>query len=194
VKAIVLCCAAALVAGTYVRQTPFAITADWGAPHAGLRMAISSPTTATETRRGPQFIVAIQNVGESDFIVNLGYMISNGTVMLPEAVRLVLADPQGTTRELEYFDRRYPGIAGRVDDFVVALRAGSSYTIRVSLDHYWSRATKEFGIKLARGHYRIEASLDGQGARHTNLDTPGIGLLNFWKGQLRSNSFAFEVQ
>lgn len=67
------------------------------------------------------------------------------------------------------------------------------YAIRVSLDQYWSSATKEFGIKLGRGRYRLEARFHGQGAQSLNLDTPGVGLLNFWKGTLRSNSLAFEI-
>lgn len=121
-------------------------------------------------------------------------MLANGKVMFPGAVRLRLTDSHGTTRELEYFDKRYPAIAGRVDDFIVALRAGSVYAIRISLERYWSRATKEFDLTLQRGRYQIEARFDGQGAQSINGDTAGIALLNFWKGTLRSNSIALEVQ
>ena len=192
-KPIALCCAAALVAGSQAPGQRQSLPTDWGSANTGLRMAISSATTATETSVGPQFDIVIENVGDSDVVVNLGFMLSNGKVMFPEAIRLVLTDPRGTTRELQYFDRRYPGIAGRVDDFIVPLRAGSLYRIGVSLDHYWSSPTKEFGLKLARGRYRIDARFEGQGAQHENLDTPGIGLLNYWKGTLRSNSLAFEV-
>lgn len=101
--------------------------------------------------------------------------------------------PAGHDARAPVLRQANPGIAGRVDDFIVPLRAGSLYRIGVSLDHYWSTATKEFGLKLARGRYRIEARFEGQGAQHENLDTPGIGLLNYWKGMLRSNSLAVEV-
>jgi len=72
---------------------------------------------------------AIDQPGVSDFdsehqqgglVLNLGSMLANGKVMFPEAVRLSLTDPAGYARELHFFDRRYPGIAGRVDDFIVA--------------------------------------------------------------------------
>ena len=195
-KAVMLCCAVAVVAGCYGIEVPQSlplVVADWGATNAGLRISISSVTTATDRPDEREFSVAVENVGDSDVVVNLGFMISNGKVMFPEAVRLLLTDSRETTRELQYFDRRYPAIAGRVDDFIVALRIGSVYAIRVTLDRYWSPATKEFALKLARGRYRIEARFDGQGARALNLDTPGIGLLNFWKGTLRSNSLAFEI-
>ena len=187
-KAVVLCCGVALVAGSYAaaaRQSLPLTGVDWGSATAGLRMAISSVPGGTEPAAAPQFHIVIENMGDSDVVINLGSMLSNGRVMFPEAVRMVLTDSQGA-RELQYFDRRYPAIAGRVDDFIVGLRAGSLYAIRVSLDQYWS-------IKLPRGQYRIEARFEGQGAQSLNLDTPGIALLNFWKGILRSNSLAFEI-
>jgi hypothetical protein len=195
-KATILCCAVALAAGLpdvgAQRSDPLAAV-DWGSASDGLRMAISSVTAATERPEERGFYVAIENVGDRDVVLNLGSMIANGKVMFPEAVRLLLTDSQGTARELQYFDRRYPVIAGRVDDFIVALRAGSLYAIRVSLDHYWSSATNDFGVKLGLGRYRIEARFDGRGARSLNLDTPGVALLNFWKGTLRSNSLAFDI-
>jgi hypothetical protein len=120
-------------------------------------------------------------------------MLANGKVMFPYAVRLVLTDPGGTTRDLQFFDKRYPGIAGRVDDFIVALRARSRYVLRLSLNQYWSPSTKEFDFNWARGQYRIESRFVGTGAMSINSDTPGIGLMNFWKGILRSNSIVFQV-
>jgi len=195
-KPIALCCAVTLVAGAPpvgAQESMPLGTADWGTANDGLRMTIQAAASASERPEDRHFYIALENTGDSDVVINLGYMTQAGRVMFPDAIRLFLTDPQGATRELQYFDRRYPGIAGRVDDFVVALRTGSVYAIRVSLDHYWSSATKEFGIKLDRGRYRVEARFDGQGARSLNLDTPGIGLLNFWKGTVRSNSLAFDI-
>jgi hypothetical protein len=106
---------------------------------------------------------------------------------------LTLTDPAGTTRELDFSDRRYPGVAGRVDDFTVALRAGSSYLLRVTLNQYWSQATKEFELKLAEGRHQIRARFQGQGAESANLDMQGVALLNFWRGTVHSNALEFEV-
>jgi hypothetical protein len=195
-KKVVLCWAVVLGTASHAvslqQSLPFVVT-DWGSANTGLRMSISSATTATERGEQPAFYVAVENVGNRDVVVNLGTMISNGKVMFPEAVRLFLTDSQGRTRELQYFDRRYPGIAGRVDDFIVSLRAGTVHAIRVSLDNYWSTETNGPVLNLVRGRYRIEARFDGQGARSLNGDTPGIGLLNFWKGTLRSNTHVFDI-
>jgi hypothetical protein len=63
----------------------------------------------------------------------------------------------------------------------------------VSLNQYWSPATKEFALKLAAGRHRIAARFEGQEARTVNLDMQGAALLNFWKGTVESNVVDFVV-
>jgi hypothetical protein len=159
----------------------------WGPSADGLRIGISAIST-TVPSVGPQFMVALQNIGNTDFVVNLGFMLANAKVMFPEAVRLSLTDPAGDTRELQFFDRRYPAIAGRLDDFTVALRAGAAYEFPVSLDQYVSPL-----VKLGPGRHRIQARFQGRAATIVNLDMPGIALMNFWKGTAESNTVEFEV-
>jgi hypothetical protein len=96
----------------------------------GLRITISSVSSGTVLPVGAEFYVALENTADSDFVVNLGQMLANGKVMFPKAIRLTLTDPAGQTRELDFSDRRYPAVAGRVDDFTVALRSGSLYALR----------------------------------------------------------------
>lgn len=71
-----------------------------------------------------EFSVALENTGDSDFVVNLGSMLANGKVMLPTEIRFVLTDPAGRTQELEFATSP---VAGRIDPFIVPLRKGSSY-------------------------------------------------------------------
>src|SRR5262245_38573956 len=146
----------------------------------GLRIAISA-TSATLPSTKPEFLILIQNISTTDFVVNLGYMLANGKVMSPRAVRLLLTSPAGDRRELKFFDRRYPGLSGRIDDFTVALRAGADYEFPVTLNQDWSDPANNFGMKLGPGRYRIEARFEGRGASYLNLDTPAIGLMNFRK-------------
>jgi len=165
----------------------------WGQAIGGLRIGIATVNDRTIPSADTQFDVALENNGAADFVLNLGYMLANGKVMFPSAIRLVLTDPSGKTRELEYFDRKYPGIAGRVDDFTVGLRVGSVHAIRATMDHYWSPATNEYGVKLTNGRYRIVARFQGEGPRSHNLDMPGVALLNFWKGTVESNPLEFVI-
>lgn len=159
----------------------------WGPSVEGLRIGISAPSATIQWPA--RFTVSLQNTSDADFVVNLGSMLANGKVMWPEAVRLVLTDAANNTRELHFFDRRYPGIGGRLDDFTVALRAGAIYALPVSLDNYWSPVE----IKLVPGSYRIFARFDGGSASYVNLDTKGIALMNFWKGTATSDSLKFEL-
>ena len=176
-----------------VCQAPLMAGQALGEPNGGLRIGISAVNRDSASSADVQFDVTLENTGTADFVLNLGCMLANGRVMFPSSVRLVLTDPSGRTRELEYFDRKHPAVLGRIDDFTVALRAGSVYTIRATMDHYWSPSTKEFGVTLTSGRYRILARFQGEGARTTNLDMPGMALMNFWKGTVQSNPLEFVV-
>ena len=174
-------------------QAPLMAGQAWGESNNGLRIRIAAVNRNGASSADVEFEVALENTGAADVVLNLGDMLANGKVMLPSSVRLVLTDQSGQTRELQYFDRKYPGVAGRVDDFTVALRVGSIYTIRATMDHYWSPSTKEFGVPLPRGRYRILARFQAEGAQTTNSDMPGMALMNFWRGTVQSNPLEFVV-
>jgi hypothetical protein len=96
----------------------------WGPSSDGLRIAILATSTPVPAISA-ECLISIQNISDTD-VVNLGWMLANGKVMFPSAIRLFLTDPAGDTRELQFFDRRYPAVVGRIDDFTVALRAGAA--------------------------------------------------------------------
>ena len=173
-------------------QSTLALPQAWGQRAHGLRLGISVGSGSL-SRATAEFSLALENTGDADFVLNLGSMLANGKVMFPEAMRLILTDPAGNTSELGFFDRRYPVVAGRVDPFVVPLRAGSTYVIRTSLNQYFIPATNNFDVKLASGRNRIAARFEGQQARSVNSDLQGVALLNFWKGTVESNVVDFDV-
>lgn len=138
------------------------------------------------------FRVSFENVGENDFVLNLGSMLGNGKVQRPDAVHLILTDANGAAHELRFAGSGPGGVAGRIDDYIVPLRAGSSYSIKLDLADFWSPETKEHQVKLTPGKQTLQVKLTGNGARHLNGDTEGLQHLNFWKGQLLSNVVAVE--
>lgn len=156
----------------------------------GLRLGISSQSTTAPLERAG-FVISLQNVGAKDFVLNLGIMLANGRVMFPQAVRIVLTNPDGRSRELKI---PTPRIAGRVDDFIVALRGGATYVLPITLDQYSSEETGEYGVKLKPGRHRISARFDGRGAANANLDTTGVKLLNFWQGSISSGVLQFDAR
>ena len=167
----------------------------WGLPQDvlrldGLRLGISSQSrTAPLERAG--FDISLQSVGTKDFVLNLGIMLGNGRVMFPQAIRIVLTSPDGRSRELEI---PQPRIAGRADDFIVALRVGSTYVLPITLDQYWSAETGESGVKLKPGRHRISARFEGRGAVIPNVDMQGVKLLNFWQGSVNSGELQFNAR
>jgi hypothetical protein len=162
----------------------------WGETVDGLQMSIS---IANSSRAGvPEFQVALRNSGEHDVTLNLGFMLANGKVQLPDKIKFNLTDATGTTRNLHFSDRRYPGVAGRMDDYIVPLRSGSIYTLTIGLDQLFSMDISDFATKLPPGKYQITAQYQGTGAQYVNLDTPGIKLMNFWLGELQSNTLSVE--
>jgi hypothetical protein len=157
---------------------------EWGVAVNGLQMSISMAQTLSGDAPVLQFI--IRNVGENNVAVNLGIMLNNGKVQLPDRISLNVTDSNGKTRKLKFFDSKYGFIAGRVDDYIVPLRASSHYGFTISLDKF------EFTSKLPSGKYQMAAQFEGAGAESVNLDMQGIGLMNFWKGTLHSNTLSFE--
>jgi hypothetical protein len=159
----------------------------WGLATQGLQMSIS--LSASHTRDNPALQVAFRNVGQKDTTLNLGIMLANGRVQIPTNIRLDLTDATGKRRELHV---PTPNIAGRVDDYVVPLRSGSIYTLELPFAQLWSPNIKESRMSLSPGKYQVVAYFEGSGAKTNNSDVPGIKLMNFWKGQLRSNVLTFE--
>jgi hypothetical protein len=149
----------------------------------GLQMSLSISMTDPIK---PEFEVAMRNVGDKDFCLNLGMMLANGKVMIPDKIHLILADSSGKRQELDFVDRRFAVIAGRRDDYVVPLKSGSAYTLELRLDQFVSSTTGD-AVKLKPGRYEISARFQGDGATTSSLDMDGMKLMNFWKGKLQSN-------
>jgi RNA polymerase sigma factor (sigma-70 family) len=158
----------------------------WGSTTQGLQMSIS--VTGKDRVGNPEFQVAFRNVGEQDVALNLGTMLANGKVQLPDNIRLTLTDDNGKVRELHFSDKRHSRVAGRVDDYVVPLRAGSAYTLKLPLSQFWSPNTTEITLELKPGKYQVSAQFEGGGAKHES----GRFIMSYWEGKLQSNTLNFE--
>jgi len=136
--------------------------------------------------------VALRNVGDHDVTLNLGSMMANGKVQLPDYINLTFTDAQGKTRVFKFADKKYSYVAGRLDDYVVPLRIGSMYTLKVRMDEFWCQETKELAIRLLPGKNRMTAQYEGRRAKLVNLDMGAIKLMNFWLGKVESNTLEIE--
>ena len=159
----------------------------WGQPTDGVQMSLSANDPI-----GSDLVKALRNVGDHDVTLDLGYMMANGKVQLPAYISLNFTDAQGKRRTFKFADKKHPAVGGRLDDYVVPLRVGSMYTLKLTLDQFWCQETKEFEISLLPGKNRLTAEFQGSGARLVNLDMPGIKLMNFWLGKVESNPLVIE--
>ena len=150
----------------------------------GLRMSLS--VSGTGNGANPAVEIAIRNAGEDDVCLNLGSMLANGKVMIPDRIHLRVLNGGATPVDLQFIDRRFAGIAGRSDDYVIPLRSGSTYTLECRFDQFVSTATGDT-LNLKPGRHQVFAWFQGTGATAGNADMTGVQLLNFWKDDLRSN-------
>jgi hypothetical protein len=158
---------------------------DCGRAVEGVQMCLASS--------GSNLRLAFSNVGDRDVTLNLGIMLANGKVLLPNNIAMKVTDAQGKTRLFKFDDKSHASIAGRVDDYVLALRAGSTYSLQLRLDQFWCHETKEFSIPLLSGSNYLTAQFEGTGAHAVNLDMPGVKLMNFWLGKVASNTLTLRA-
>lgn len=150
----------------------------------GLSIRLQLPAAEKGKKLPPQCEVVLENVGDSDLNVNLGYSLANGKSHHPTALRLLALSKGNKTRTLIYSIR----VAGRVDPFIVPLPAGSTYTLRIAFDKFTDSETGA-PIDLTAKDYRITAELVGEAvAKEEGSDFQReLALMPFWQGKAVSN-------
>jgi RNA polymerase sigma factor (sigma-70 family) len=147
----------------------------WGKPLNGLRLGLCR----TEAKKDGQvrLLVVLENGGAEDLVVNLGLMLANGKRQLPMAVRLVVIGGDGKEHVLRL---NQPGVAGRVDPFIVPLSSGNRYAVSCDLE--------QWGERLAPGRYRARAEFVGEAVtkEQVNKDMTGLALMPIWTGTITS--------
>jgi len=159
----------------------------WGNVVSGLQMTINLDQAEAVRAKIPKFRVELRNAGASDLTLNLGFMLGNGRKQYPTAVFLILTDEQGKSRRFDLIGP--PGVAGRLDTFVLPLPVGATFSIPVDLDKYFAAASREYDYKLTPGTYSLEAQFTGERLSR-DVDLP---LGSYWEGTLTSNQLRFEV-
>jgi|SRR5580700_86781 hypothetical protein len=159
----------------------------WGDVVSGLQMRINLDQAEAAQVKVPRFRVELRNAEESDLTLNLGIMLDNGRKQYPTAVFLNLTDAHGKSRRLDLIGP--PGVAGRLDTFVLSLPGGATFSMPVDLDKYFAAASKEYDYKLTPGTYSLEAQFIGRGVPR-DID---LLLGHYWEGTVKSNRLRFEV-
>lgn len=153
---------------------------DCGAAVEGLQMCLASS--------GANLQVALRNASDHDLTLNLGIILGNGKTQSPHFIAIKFTDSQGQTRLFKFYDKRYSGVAGRVDDYIVPLRIGATYTMQFTLDQFWCQETTEYSIPLLSGQNYLTAEFEGTSPNSINSDMAGTKYMKFWLGKVNSNT------
>ncbi len=175
-----------------------------GIPQSGeavddLQMAISE--TGLIKTGVPNLQAVFQNIGDRDITVLLGIIggssprpckLDSRNIPCTLNFKLNVTDSRSTTRTYEFRGIIY--VFGRIDPYVIYLRAHSTYTLELGVDQFWSPATHEYeALSFAPGSYKLSLEFEGRAPGHINLDQPNLAKATFWKGKLTSNSLSISV-
>lgn len=155
----------------------------FGAEKDGLQLGLS----ITEDR---QLRVTMRNTGKKDTYLNLGMTLANGRRHYPSSLGLKVVD---ASSKRHAFTLLLPPIGGRVDDYLVPLRANSSHTLRMKLSEFWS-PDGVLANKLEPGDYVVSMTMKSDKPRNVNGDMVGVGLLNVWAGELETAAVKMKVR
>jgi len=165
----------AVVRETATEQAPIEQPV-WGTPRNGLRLGLCRTEAKADGKL--RLLVVLDNAGTDDFVVNLGIMLGNGKRQVPMAVRFIFTDSEGK----KHIPRRSePGIAGRVDPFVVPLAAGNRYSISCDVEEWRGL------LPAGRYHVRTEFVAEAVKKQDVNVDTAGLALMPYWTGTIQSD-------
>jgi hypothetical protein len=149
----------------------------------------------------PKLEVVFRSVGDHDVNINLGTIggwssrpcrLDNRDISCTFNFKLNVTDVRGATRTYTFRGMSY--VAGRLDAYIVYLRAHTTYRMDLGIDQFYSPATHEYQtLALRPGSYKLSLEFDGLAAAIVNLDQPYIAKMTFWKGKLNSNSLSISI-
>jgi hypothetical protein len=170
---------------------------EWGEAVDGVQMSISD---AGLVKPGvPKLVVTFRNTRSEDVDLFLGIIGGSGprpclldgrSIVCNFNFTLELTDAAGATRRLRFKGAVY--VAGRLDPYVVWLRAGTTHELELGLDQFYSPDTREYEFRPPRGRYRIALEFEGRGPEPFKAVNRLGQKLNFWKGRLRSNTLTIK--
>ena len=164
-----------------------------------LQMAISE-TSQVQTGV-PTLQVVFRNLGDRDITVLLGIIggfsprpckLDSRNIPCTLNLKLSVTDSRSTTRTYEFRGITY--VAGRLDPYIVNLRAHSTFALELGVDQFWSPATREYeALSFPPGSYKLSLEFEGRAPGHVNPDQPNLANATFWKGKLTSSVLSINV-
>jgi hypothetical protein len=133
----------------------------------------------------------IRNAGTEDTAVIPGVVLGNGRKYMVDRMALQARTGSGPAQQYHYHPYHYPsGVAGRVDDWILPLPAGGSFTLMLTAADFLS-GTNPRPEDLPR-NARLSLRLPLRRVATPNSDLAGLSYFRVWTGSgaLTSNEIA----
>jgi hypothetical protein len=105
-----------------------------------------------------EFTIALLNSGSTDTSLVIGGILANGRKYLASELAVEVRGTNGHTR-YAYSDPSVPGIAGRLDPWVVGLPGRSAFTLTRPWNHFWADGKS---LSPAPEPFDVRARLDAR--------------------------------
>jgi|ERR1051326_5645519 hypothetical protein len=146
-----------------------------------------SPPTVTLVcqQNATEFRVTLQNISAGPTAAVIGSILANDKKYLPGKFALTVHRPDRADADYEYVDPTIPGVAGRVDPWLVMLPPKASYAITLPVHNFVGGRepfTSPADLRLRIATSPIE---------HVNGDMPALRLIHVWVGRVVSDWIHF---
>jgi hypothetical protein len=129
------------------------------------------------------FGLTLQNTAAAPTAAIIGTILANDKKYLPGQIDFTISRPGVADIDFRYFDPSVPGVAGRLDPWLIQLPPGASYTIRVSVP----QSARD--IFATPGAIRVRLTTRELGRVSNSLQD--LQFIHVWIGTLTSNPIAF---
>ena len=139
------------------------------------------------TACGPQpdtIRLTIQNSGNQDTAVLLGYALGNGEVYLPREFIVEVTSGDGSQTEPLVFQRPLR-LAGRIDNWIVPLPQQASFTLVLRAFDFIPLTTRSLPFKAEQLRVRLTGKTI---TNDLNPDLVGLRNWHVWTGEAASNT------
>jgi len=140
-------------------------------------------TLACERASDFTFRLTFQNVGAAPTAAIIGSVLGNDRKYLVGSLGFTLSRAGAADTNFDYFDPTVVGVGGRVDQWLVPLPVGASYSVVVSIP----KGIRDLFSTPADMHARLTT----QENRNPNLDVQGLRFIHVWVGTLTSERISF---
>jgi len=138
---------------------------------------------ACDQERELVFRFSLQNVSPNPTAAVIGSILGNDKKYLPGPLSFTLKRAGEADVNFDWFDPSVPGIAGRVDQWIITFPPGASYSAIVAIPKGFRH--------LFTASAEVRVRLTTQKVRDLNGDMQGLQFIHVWVGSLASDWIRF---